>query len=181
MNYGQIIKADTANGLGIRLVLFVSGCRNNCKNCFQPQTHDFNYGQPYTSDTEKHILEELSQPYYDGITIMGGEPLEPENQNTVKNLILRIRKEQPDKNIWLFTGSIYEKDLLPGQKKHIKGITDIILNNIDVLVDGPFINEKRNLCLDYRGSENQRLINLKETRKQNKIVLLTDDPTLRLK
>lgn len=181
MNYGQILKADTANGLGIRLVFFVSGCTNNCKNCFQPQTHDFNYGLPYTIETENQIIKELSKPYYDGITIMGGEPLELKNQETVMQLILRIREELPDKNIWLFTGSIYDENLLPGQSRHMGDITETILNNVDVLVDGPFIPEKQNLCIDYRGSENQRLIDLKETRRQNKIVLLTDNTTLNLK
>ena len=92
MNYGQILKADTANGLGVRLVFFVSGCRHKCKGCFQPQTHDFNYGEPYTATTEQHIMDELLKPYYDGITIMGGEPLEPENQHTIKDLILRIKR-----------------------------------------------------------------------------------------
>lgn len=181
MHYGQILKVDSANGIGIRLVFFVSGCRNKCEGCFQPQTHNFHYGKEFTDKTMDYIINELSKPYYDGITIMGGEPMEPENQSTVKELIIKIREKLPDKNIWLYSGLIYEKNLLQGQSHYLPDITDNILNNIDVLVDGPFVLSKRNLCLDYRGSENQRIIDLRATRKSGNITLLTNNNKLNLK
>ena len=170
MNYGQILKADAANGTGIRVSLFVSGCTNHCKGCFQPETWDFNYGKPYTKETEDFILGELSKSFYQGLTILGGEPFEPENQRSVAALIRRIKTELPDKDIWMFTGFTYEADLQRGQRKHTE-VTDEILDAIDVLVDGRFIEEQKDLRLHFRGSANQRLIDMKKTRAEGKVCL----------
>ncbi|MCR5785956.1 MAG: anaerobic ribonucleoside-triphosphate reductase activating protein [Eubacterium sp.] len=170
MHYGEIITADCANGPGIRVSLFVSGCTNCCKGCFQPETWDFNYGAEYTKETEDKLLSELKRPYYQGLTILGGEPFEPENQPYVAKLIRRVREDVPDRDIWIFTGFTYESDLLPGQRKYTEE-TDYILDNIDMLVDGKFILEKKNLMLKFRGSENQRIIDMISTRKEGKVVL----------
>ncbi len=170
MHYGEIITADPANGPGIRLSLFVSGCTNHCRGCFQPETWDFNYGPEYTEETEERVLSELKKDYYQGLTILGGEPMEPENQPDVAHLIMRMREDMPDKDIWVFTGFTFESDLLPGQRKYTE-YTDSILDNIDVLVDGKFILEKKNLMLRFRGSENQRIIDMKKSRRSGKVVL----------
>ncbi len=169
MYYGQIMRADSANGVGMRVSLFVSGCTNHCKGCFQPQTWDFQYGEPYTQATEDEILKELARPFYNGITILGGEPFEPENQRVLVGLIRRIRKELPERTIWMFSGNVYE-DMLPGGKRYTE-VTDEILDNIDILVDGPFEEEKKNINLNFRGSANQRIIDMKATRREKKVVL----------
>lgn len=169
MYYGQIMRADSANGVGMRVSLFVSGCTNHCKGCFQPQTWDFQYGEPYTQATEDEILKELARPFYSGITILGGEPFEPENQRVLVGLIRRIRKELPERTIWMFSGNVYE-DMLPGGKRYTE-VTDEILDNIDILVDGPFEEEKKNINLNFRGSANQRIIDMKATRREKKVVL----------
>ncbi len=170
MNIGQIMLADSANGQGIRVSIFVSGCTNHCKGCFQPETWDFSYGEPYTEDTENEIIQELSKPYYDGLTILGGEPFEVENQRAIISLIRRIRKELPSKTIWAYTGFTYDMDLVPGGCRYIE-CTDEILDDIDVLVDGKFIEELKNISLNFRGSENQRIIDMKKTREQHQVVL----------
>ncbi|MCR4695439.1 MAG: anaerobic ribonucleoside-triphosphate reductase activating protein [Pseudobutyrivibrio sp.] len=170
MNYGQILKADSANGIGIRLSLFVSGCTNCCKGCFQPETWDFNYGKVYTKETEDFIIEELSKSYYDGITILGGEPFEPCNQEELVKLIRRIRAELPQRTIWMYTGFTYDKDLQYGQRKHTY-VTDEILDSIDILVDGKFILEEKDITLNFRGSRNQRIIDMKKTKESGEIVL----------
>ncbi len=170
MYIGEIITADCANGVGLRVSLFVSGCTNHCKGCFQPQTWDFEYGQPYTQETEDYIIEELSKDYYNGLTILGGEPFEPSNQIEVVKLIRRVRKELPGRDIWMYTGFTYDKDLIPGGCRYIE-CTDEILDNIDILVDGKFVEELRNLMLNFRGSENQRIIDMKATRKSGSVVL----------
>lgn len=170
MHIGEILTADSANGIGIRLTLFVSGCTNHCKGCFQPQTWDFNYGKEYTQVEENFIMSELAKPFYDGITLLGGEPFEPENQRELVKLLRRIKKELPDKTIWSFTGFVYDRDLVEGGRKHCE-VTDEMLSMLDILVDGPFIEEKKNICLRFRGSENQRIIDMNETRKQGKVVI----------
>lgn len=170
MHIGEIIKADCANGIGIRLTLFVSGCTNCCPGCFQPQTWDFNYGIPYTKEIEQSLMDELKKPYYDGITILGGEPFEIPNQEVLVHLILRIREELPQKTIWMFTGFTYDRDLVPGGCRYTK-VTDSILDHIDILVDGKFVEELKNITLKFRGSENQRIIDMKKTRAQGSVVL----------
>lgn len=164
MNYSQIIKMDIANGKGFRLSLFVSGCRHHCKGCFQSQTWDFKYGQEFTDKTLMYILKELSKPQYDGITILGGEPFEPENQRVVSRITSVIKSQLPNKTIWIYTGCIYE-DLLNPNSSYRTQYTDKILHHTDILVDGPFIEEQKNITLKFRGSENQRIINLKEKKQ----------------
>ena len=173
MHIGEILKADSANGIGIRLTLFVSGCTNHCKGCFQPQTWDFNYGKEYTKADEDAILHELSKHFYTGITLLGGEPFEPENQRELVKLLRKIKQELPDKTIWSFTGFVYDRDLQPGQRKHCE-VTDEMLSMIDVLIDGPFIEEKKNISLRFRGSENQRIIDMNKTRESGTVVLWND-------
>ncbi len=170
MYVGQIITADSANGTGMRVSLFVSGCTNHCKGCFQPETWDFTYGRPYTPDMEDRLMKELAKSYYDGLTILGGEPFELSNQRELVKLIRRLRKELPDRNIWMYTGFTYDKDLVPGGCRYIE-CTDEILDSIDMLVDGRFIEELKNITLTFRGSENQRIIDMKQTREQGKVVL----------
>ena len=173
MYYGSIKKHDIANGEGIRVTLFVSGCRVHCKGCFQAQTQDFHYGQEYTKETEDEIIEALKDEHVQGLTLLGGEPFEPENQAVLVELLRRVKKECPDRNIWSWTGYIYDKDLLEGGKKHTD-VTDEMLSMIDVLVDGPFTLALRNLALSFRGSENQRVIDMHKTRESGEVVLYLD-------
>lgn len=164
MNIAEIITADCANGIGTRLSVFVSGCRNNCKGCFNKEAQDFKYGIPYDRNIEDNIIEELSKEYYHGITILGGEPFEKENQGDVLKLINRVKRDLSNKSIWVYTGFLYE-DLLPDGKQYIDNVTENIMNSIDVLVDGPFIEEKKDITLKFRGSSNQRLVNVPMTRE----------------
>lgn len=170
MYYGQIIKADTANGIGIRLSLFVSGCTNKCKGCFNPDTWNFKFGQKYTEEVEQSLIDELKLPYYDGITILGGEPFEVDNQKDILPLIRRIKKELPSKTIWMYSGFTYDKDLCPGGCRYTAD-TDEILDNIDILVDGPFVLSLLDITLKFKGSSNQRIIDMKKTRETKQIVL----------
>ena len=171
MHVGEVMTADVANGEGMRVSVFVSGCRNHCKGCFQPQTWDFNYGREYTPEIEQFIIDELSKSYYDGITILGGDPMEPENQEPVLRLLRRIKKELPDKNVWAYTGYVYDRDLVPGGKRFVDGVTRELLESIDILIDGRFVEELKNLMLNFRGSGNQRIIKMKETLETVKVVL----------
>ena len=170
MHYGEILTADCANGVGIRVSLFVSGCTNCCKGCFQPETWDFAYGPAYTKETEDFILSELGKPFYHGLTILGGEPFELSNQPEIVQLIRRVKTELPERNIWMYTGFTYDVDLMPGGKRYTE-VTDEILDNIDILVDGKFEEDKKRLDLNFRGSANQRIIDMKKTRKADKVVL----------
>lgn len=169
MNYGAIKKCDIANGVGVRTVLFVSGCTHHCKGCFQPETWNFDYGERYTKETEDEIIEALRPDYVDGITLLGGEPFEPENQRELVKLLRRIKKELPQKTVWSFSGFTYEE--LTGDSRAVCEVTNEMLSMLDVLVDGEFVEAKRNISLRFRGSENQRLIDMNKTRKEGKIVL----------
>lgn len=169
MNYGAIKKCDIANGMGVRTVLFVSGCTHHCKGCFQPETWNFDYGERYTKETEDEIIESLRPDYVDGITLLGGEPFEPENQRELVKLLRRIKKELPQKTVWSFSGYTYEE--LTGDSRAVCEVTNEMLSMLDVLVDGEFVEAKRNISLRFRGSENQRLIDMNKTRKEGKIVL----------
>ncbi|MBR0079615.1 MAG: anaerobic ribonucleoside-triphosphate reductase activating protein [Synergistaceae bacterium] len=160
MHYGAIKKTDIANGSGVRVSLFVSGCRNHCKGCFQPQTWDFEYGQPFTKDTEDEIIKALCPSWIQGFSILGGEPMEPENQKTLLPFIKRIRQKYSDKDIWLYSGYVYEE---------IKDFE--LLQYVDVLVDGPFMEEMKDPSLAFRGSRNQRILNVPESLKAGKAVL----------
>ena len=169
MNYGAIKKCDIANGVGVRTVLFVSGCTHHCKGCFQPETWNFDYGERYTKETEDEIIESLRPDYVDGITLLGGEPFETENQRELVKLLRRIKKELPQKTVWSFSGFTYEE--LTGDSRAVCEVTNEMLSMLDVLVDGEFVEAKRNISLRFRGSENQRLIDMNKTRKEGKIVL----------
>jgi anaerobic ribonucleoside-triphosphate reductase activating protein len=169
MNYGNIKFCDIANGIGIRTVLFVSGCTHHCKGCFQPETWDFAYGQPYTSETEQAILASLAPSYIHGLTLLGGEPMEPDNQRALLPLLRRLKADYPTKTVWCYSGYTYEE--LTGVSRARCEVTDEMLGYIDVLVDGEFVQKLRNLSLRFRGSENQRLIDLPRTREQGTVVL----------
>ena len=144
----------------MRVSLFVSGCRNHCKGCFNPETWSFDYGQPFTYETMGDILEGLSKWWVSGFSLLGGDPFEPENQPTVADILSQIRTYFPSTNIWCYTGYLYDVDLKPGGKVYTEW-TDEILRYIDILVDGPFIEKEKDISLRFRGSRNQRIINLK--------------------
>lgn len=169
MNYAAIKKTDVANGPGVRVSLFVSGCTHGCKGCFNREAWDFGYGDPYTFRTEKEILEALKPSYIRGLSVLGGEPFEAQNRETVLSLVKKVRETFPDKDIWCYTGYDYEKDLL-GWIEEGDRVTGELLERIDVLVDGEFVEELRNLRLAFRGSENQRLIDVSESLRQKKVI-----------
>ena len=173
MHYGEIKNCDIADGLGVRVSLFVSGCRNHCKGCFNQMTWDFLYGKEFNQETTNKIIELLKPNYIDGFSLLGGEPFEPENQPVLVELLRLIKKTYPNKNIWCYTGYILGKDLLKESRARCE-VTDEMLSYIDVLVDGPFIASKKNLMLKFRGSSNQRVIDLKKSLLENKIVLYLD-------
>ncbi len=170
MNYAAIKNCDIANGPGVRVSLFVSGCTHRCPGCFNEVAWDFNYGEPFTQDTIDTILNMLRPNHIKGLTLLGGEPFEPENQGDIVELLRQIKKELPDKSIWAFSGYLFDKDILSGRL----GDTREYLSYLDVLVDGPFIMEKKNLSLRFRGSENQRLIDIPASLDAGKIVLWQD-------
>ena len=169
MNYANIKTYSIENGTGVRVSLFVSGCTHHCKDCFNEQAWDFGYGAPFTEETENAVIEALAPDYMAGITLLGGEPMEPVNQRGLLPLLKRIRKELPQKTVWAYTGYVYE-DLLEGGRAHCE-VTEELLSLCDILVDGPFIAEKKNISLRFRGSENQMIIDLKATRETGKVVL----------
>lgn len=173
MNYATIKSRDIANGPGVRVSLFVSGCTHRCKNCFNQEAWDFNYGEPFTADTIDHIVELLRPSYVKGLTLLGGEPFDPRNQPAVVELLRKVKSELPEKSIWAFSGYLFDRDILPG-KLGDPAITREYLGYLDVLVDGPFIEEKKNLSLRFRGSENQRLIDVKKTLATGEITLWED-------
>lgn len=171
MNYGRIIERDSTNGPGIRVTLFVSGCTHHCKGCFQPETWNFDYGEKFTSDIENSIIDLLKPNYVSGLTILGGDPFEKSNQIELYPFIKRLREVYSNsKTIWAFTGAIYES-LLDKEYEYNTSITKELLSMMDVLVDGPFMEEKKSLLLKFRGSSNQRLIDLKKSLKENKTIL----------
>ena len=169
MYYGNIKYYDIANGEGVRTTLFVSGCTNHCKGCFQPQTWDFTYGKPFTEETEEVILKSLEPFYIDWLTLLGGEPFEPENQRVLVKLLRKVRERYPEKSVWAYTGFVYDRDLLPGQRKHCEA-TEEMLKALKVLVDGPFIEEQKDISLAFRGSANQRIIDMQRTLQSGEIV-----------
>ncbi len=170
MYYGEIKKYDIANGPGVRVSLFVSGCRRRCKSCFNSATWDFKYGAPFTADTEEEILAALAPGYISGLTVLGGEPFEKENQRDLLPFLKNVRQRFPEKSIWLFTGSTLERDLAPGGANYCEA-TEPLLVLADVLVDGEFIEELYDISLKFRGSSNQRLIDLAKTRETGGVVL----------
>ena len=169
MNYGTIKPTDIANGEGVRVSLFVSGCTHHCPGCFNYVTWDFNYGKPFTKETEDEILNLLSRNYIDGLSLLGGEPMEPCNQRCLVNLVDLFKEKYPNKTLWIYTGYTYDEDLIPGGKAYCE-VTDRILNQCDVMVDGEFVESLKDISLKFRGSSNQRILNIRETRKRNAIV-----------
>lgn len=170
MNYGQIKNCDIANGEGVRVTLFVSGCTNRCEDCFQPQTWDFGYGKPFTQETEDKILEMLAPTYINGLTLLGGEPFEPENQRALLPFLKRVKNAYPSKSLWAFSGFTLQQ-LLTDKPHPSCEVTRELLGLIDVLVDGKFELKKKNISLRFRGSENQRIIDLPATLKSGTLTL----------
>lgn len=173
MYYGEIKNCDIANGEGVRVTLFVSGCTNHCKNCFQPQTWAFDYGQPFTEETEAQLLKLLSPGYINGLTLLGGEPFEPANQRVLVPFLRRVRAAYPKKNIWSFSGFTYEELTTDGSYPRCE-VTDDFLSLLDVLVDGRFVEELKDISLRFRGSRNQRLIDLNASRRAGHLCFLPD-------
>ncbi|WP_129738151.1 anaerobic ribonucleoside-triphosphate reductase activating protein [Massilimicrobiota timonensis] len=169
MKYATIKTVDIANGTGVRVSLFVSGCTHRCPKCFNEIAWDFNYGQEFNQETIDLILKALEPSHIAGLTLLGGEPMELVNQEGLLPLLQQVRKMYPDKDIWCYTGYLYE-DLLPGGKVH-GPYSDEILSYLDILVDGPFILAQKNIRLKFRGSENQRIIDVKRTNQSRQIVL----------
>ena len=168
MNYGNIKKRDIANGTGVRVTLFVSGCTHHCKGCFQPETWDFAYGQPFTRETEDELLEALAPSFINGLTLLGGEPFEPDNQQALLPFLRRVRAAYPDKTIWAFSGYTWEE--LTGGSRARCACTDELLSLVDVLVDGEFVEALKDISLHFRGSSNQRVIDVPATRAGGTIV-----------
>ena len=171
MHYGELKTCDIANGAGVRVTLFVSGCTNRCPGCFQPQTWDFCYGRPYTAETEAAIFRELDKSYVDGLTLLGGEPFEPANQPTLTALLQRVKERYPTKNVWCFTGFRLGEELLTEGSYPRTEYTDTMLSCIDILVDGRFRLEEKDISLQFRGSRNQRIIDMNATRAAGDIVI----------
>ena len=170
MNYATIKNCDIANGPGVRVSLFVSGCTHRCKGCFNEVAWDFGYGEPFTEAVMDSIVDMLRPTYVRGLTLLGGEPFEPQNQAGVVELLRKIKKELPEKSIWAFSGYLFDKDILSGRL----GDCSEYLSYLDVLVDGPFIEAKKNLSLRFRGSENQRLIDVPASLASGEVVLWED-------
>ena len=173
MYYGEIKNCDIANGEGVRVTLFVSGCTNHCKNCFQPQTWAFDYGRPFTVETEEALLQMLTPAYINGLTLLGGEPFEPENQRALLPFLRLVRERLPNKTVWAFTGFTWEELHTDGSYPRCE-VTDELLSLIDVLVDGRFEEELHDISLRFRGSSNQRVIDVPHTLASGGITLWED-------
>jgi anaerobic ribonucleoside-triphosphate reductase activating protein len=173
MNYATIKPRDIANGPGVRVSLFVSGCTHRCPGCFNEEAWDFDYGQPFDQSTIDEILGLLQPDYVQGLTLLGGEPFDPRNQPAIVELLRQIKAKYPNKSIWAFTGYLFDRDILPGRLGE-SAITREYLSYLDVLVDGPFIQARKNLTLRFRGSDNQRLIDVPASLSRGEVVLWQD-------
>ena len=173
MNYAAIKDCDIANGPGVRVSLFVSGCTHHCKGCFNEEAWDFDYGKPFTQQTIDDILKMLEPGYVKGLTLLGGEPFEPENQFAVLDLLRQVKQKYPNKTIWAFTGYLFDKDILAGKVGSWE-ITEEYVGYLDVIVDGRFVQEKKDLSLRFRGSSNQRIINVPASLQSGQMVLWED-------
>ncbi len=173
MNYATIKNCDIANGPGVRVSLFVSGCTHRCPGCFNEIAWDFQYGEPFTQETEAYLLNLLAPEHIKGLTLLGGEPFEPQNQPALVKFLRKVREKYPQKSIWAFSGYLFDRDILPGRLGD-PAITTEFLSYLDVLVDGPFVEAKKNLSLRFRGSENQRLIDVPASLAQGTVVLWQD-------
>ena len=169
MNYADIKRIDVANGDGVRVSVFVSGCNHHCKGCFNECAWDFNYGNKFTEKQEEEVLQDLDHDYISGLTLLGGEPLEPANQEGLLPLVKKAKEKFPDKKIWCYTGFDFEKDVV-GKMAKQSDTTKELLKYIDVVVDGKFEEDKKDLKLKFRGSSNQRILDVKESLKENKPV-----------
>lgn len=172
MHYATIKNCDIANGPGVRVSLFVSGCTHHCKGCFNEVAWDFDYGEPFTQGTVDSILEMLKPSYVRGLTVLGGEPFEPQNQGAIVGLLRAVKEKYPDKSIWAFSGYLFEK--ITSGTLGDPNVTNEFLSYLNVLVDGPFVEEKKNLNLRFRGSENQRLIDVPASLRENEVILWHD-------
>ena len=170
MNYASIKRMDVANGPGVRMSLFVSGCTHHCKNCFNREAWDFQYGQPFTQKELDYIVDYVSGEYIAGLSLLGGEPMEPQNQAGILPLLRKMKEVCPEKSIWCYTGYDYEKDILGRMMKEVPETAEL-LSYIDVLVDGEYIEELHHLSLRFKGSSNQRIIMVQDSLKSGKIVL----------
>ncbi len=170
MHYGEIKACDIANGVGVRVSLFVSGCTNRCKNCFQPQTWNFNYGEEFTSETEEKIISLLDKSYISGLTVLGGEPFEPQNQRALLPFIKKVRDSLPNKSVWIYSGFTIEEMLTKDSHPNCE-VTRELLELTDVLVDGRFVEEEKDITLKFRGSRNQRIIDVAQTLESRKVCL----------
>ena len=169
MYYGEIKKTDIANGEGVRVSLFVSGCTHHCEGCFNPETWNFCYGREFTSETEIELLNALSPDFINGLTLLGGEPFEPQNQRALVPFLKKVKEQYPKKNIWCYTGYLFDEELLKDSRARCE-VTDEMLSMIDVLVDGEFRQELKNITLRFRGSENQRIIDIKKSLEAGKVI-----------
>lgn len=170
MNYGEIKKSDIANGLGVRVSLFVSGCTHHCKNCFNQVTWDFDYGQPFDNRAKQLVIEALAPEYIAGLTLIGGEPMEPSNQRALLPFVKKVKELYPNKNIWCYTGYLFDKELLEESRARCE-VTDELLSYIDIIVDGRFVDEKKDITLRFRGSSNQRIIQVQPSLEKGIVVL----------
>ena len=170
MNYGEIKNYDIANGEGVRVSLFVSGCTHHCKNCFNPETWSFEYGKPFTKETEDYIIECLTPDYIDGLSLLGGEPFEPQNQEVLLPFLRRVKNELPNKNIWCYTGYLFDRELLCESRARCE-FTDEMLSLIDVIVDGEFVQALHDISLAFRGSSNQRIIDVQKSLETGEVKL----------
>ena len=170
MNYAEIKKTDIANGEGVRVSLFVSGCRRHCKNCFNKVTWDFSYGKPFTQDVQNELLEALAPDYIAGLTLLGGDPMEPENQRALLPFVRRVREELPQKTIWCYTGYTYRDGAIEEELANCE-VTRQFISLLDVLVDGRFVEELKDIRLVFRGSSNQRVIDIKRSIESGSVVL----------
>lgn len=170
MNYGEIKKTDIANGEGVRVSLFVSGCTHCCEGCFNKETWDFRYGKEFTDETQEELLKALSPGYINGLTLLGGEPFEPSNQRELVPFLKKVKEKFPEKTVWCYTGYLFDDELLRESRARCEA-TDEMLSLIDVLVDGEFKQELKSLMLKFRGSSNQRIIDVKKSLEENKVVL----------
>ena len=171
MYYGEIKKTDIANGYGVRVSLFVSGCTRHCKNCFNPETWSFTYGKPFTEETEAELLKALAPGYINGLTVLGGEPMEIENQRALVPFLRRVREMYPEKDIWCYSGSTLATDMQTDGGRNSCEVTDECLSLLDVLVDGAFVEELKDITLRFRGSSNQRILDMKKTRETGVLTL----------
>lgn len=170
MKYGEIKNYDIANGEGVRVTLFVSGCTHHCKGCFNPETWDFNFGKPFTMEVEAKLLEDLSPAYISGLTLLGGEPFEPVNQRALLPFLKKVKETYPEKTIWAFSGYTFDTDLVEGGKAYCE-CTEEILGMLDVLIDGEFMEDLKDITLVFRGSSNQRVIDVKKTLTEGQVCL----------